>query len=195
MYPPLGAAAAAGARELEESDDLTRLARGLDEAGVLEQVARRFAAARFGTFVGGVLLCVNPMRAVREPVEACGSARAAAHPHPFASAEGAFQRLQRERRSQCVVISGESGAGKTETFKRVLRHLVGRSEAGASGVETRLLAASPILESLGNAATASNSNSSRFGYVPTLFLLLLCLCLSVALALAALLTLLVGSPA
>jgi myosin heavy subunit len=150
---------------LDASDDLTRLACDLDDAGVLEHVARRFAAARFGTFVGSVLLCVNPMREAHEPLEACGSTRAAAHPHPFASAEGAFQRLQRERRSQCIVISGESGAGKSETFKRVLQHLVGRSEASARGVEKRLLAASPILESLGNAATTSNANSSRFGYV------------------------------
>ena len=69
----------------------------------------------------------------------------------------------RDGRSQAVVINGESGAGKTETAKILLQDLSEKAGDGADDLALRLLASSPVLEAFGNAKTARNDNSSRFG--------------------------------
>ncbi|KEP63440.1 UNVERIFIED_CONTAM: myosin K [Hammondia hammondi] len=88
-------------------------------------------------------------------------------PHPFGLAEFAYCRLVRDRRSQSILISGESGAGKTETSKHVLTYLAAVSDrrhgADSQGLEARLLQSGPVLEAFGNAHTVLNVNSSRFG--------------------------------
>lgn len=99
-------------------------------------------------------------------------------PHLFAVAERTFRSLKRNHKNQSVIISGESGAGKTEAAKVVMRCLAYRSSSLAvlderrytfaapkhfEGVETRVLQSNPILESFGNAKTGRNNNSSRFG--------------------------------
>lgn len=71
--------------------------------------------------------------------------------------------LSVSRQHQCVVISGESGAGKTESANHLLRQLVNLGQAPRGGLEQRILAANPVMEAFGNAATGINSNSSRFG--------------------------------
>eukprot|EP01133_Synstelium_polycarpum_P007732 gene7732-9062_t len=83
-------------------------------------------------------------------------------PHIYAVAAAAFAALITEQKSQAIVISGESGSGKTEASKAVLACLVHRSGDGA-GVARDLIEATPILEAFGNATTPSNDNSSRFG--------------------------------
>merc|ERR1719181_1245149 len=126
------------------------------------------------TFTGTILLAVNPY--VRLPIYEEGSmSRFPAkplsqnEPHVFASAEEAYQRIRKDRRSQSVVVSGESGAGKTETNKYLMRYLAWRSRngnasAGVSGdLATAILQSNPILEGFGNAKTGRNNNSSRFG--------------------------------
>ncbi|EUB55541.1 Myosin ID heavy chain [Echinococcus granulosus] len=87
-------------------------------------------------------------------------------PHVYGLAEGMYQNLLHDGVDQVVIISGESGAGKTEAFKRILRHLAASSEgdqitwgSAAQGV----LESTPLLESFGNATTLRNDNSSRFG--------------------------------
>ena len=93
-------------------------------------------------------------------------------PHVFASTEEAYIRIRKDRRSQSVVVSGESGAGKTETNKYMMRYLAWRAEnlgtkkaatVKLSALAEPILKTNPLLEAFGNAKTVRNNNSSRFG--------------------------------
>ena len=90
-------------------------------------------------------------------------------PHIYALVEGAYRKAVRGGGSQSLIISGESGAGKTESTKLALSYLVWRTRehgAGASGrsaLTTSIIQANPLMEAFGNASTSRNSNSSRFG--------------------------------
>lgn len=101
-----------------------------------------------------------------------GTALGELSPHVFAIAEAAFRTMVNERASQSILVSGESGAGKTETAKQImhyLAHMGGRAEVGenaeegARPVEQKVLESNPLLEAFGNAKTVRNDNSSRFG--------------------------------
>ncbi|NWJ04938.1 MYO5B protein, partial [Crypturellus undulatus] len=85
-------------------------------------------------------------------------------PHIFALAEEAYKQMSRYGRNQSLVISGESGAGKTASAKFAMRYFtaVGGSRGGC-GMEEKVLASSPVMEAFGNAKTVRNDNSSRFG--------------------------------
>lgn len=87
-------------------------------------------------------------------------------PHVFAIAEAAYYNMKAYKENQCVIISGESGAGKTEAAKRIMQYVANVSEGSNSSIqETKdmVLATNPLLESFGNAKTLRNNNSSRFG--------------------------------
>lgn len=132
------------------------------------------------TFMGNILVAVNPLKHIPDPEGALGSRSAANTPHPFAVAEFAFQQMSfagdnRKHHvdndsiiNQSVVTSGESGAGKTESSKMVLHHLVQRTlnlqaSDKLTAIDQRLLDSNPITEAFGNASTLRNGNSSRFG--------------------------------
>ena len=84
-------------------------------------------------------------------------------PHIFGIGAAAYRGVKNEQEDQSVIISGESGAGKTEATKKCLQFLAEAAGAGTEGLEDRLLSANPILEAFGNAKTLRNNNSSRFG--------------------------------
>jgi myosin-1 len=87
-------------------------------------------------------------------------------PHVFAIAEAAYYRMTTEKENQCVIISGESGAGKTEAAKRIMQYIAAVSggdgnTSGIDGIKEMVLATNPLLESFGCAKTLRNDNSSR----------------------------------
>ena len=95
-----------------------------------------------------------------------GKNRLETPPHVFAVAESAYYNMNAYKENQCVIISGESGAGKTEAAKRIMQYIASVSGGGDSSIQKTkdmVLATNPLLESFGNAKTLRNNNSSRFG--------------------------------
>lgn len=87
-------------------------------------------------------------------------------PHVFAVAESGYYNMKAYNDNQCVIISGESGAGKTEAAKRLMQYIAnvsGGSDSAIQHTKDMVLATNPLLESFGNAKTLRNNNSSRFG--------------------------------
>lgn len=152
-------------------DDNTSLVH-LDEANILDNIHRRYLQDKIYTYTATVLLAVNPYKSMHDLYthEKQSLYRnkniGALSPHPYAIADTAYRQLLRERKDQALVISGESGAGKTETAKIIMRYLtaVSRTDAEHGGrIQEKIANANPILESFGNATTVRNRNSSRFG--------------------------------
>jgi myosin I len=150
--------------------DLTLLSKVSNEA-INENLKKRFEGAEIYTYIGHVLVSVNPFRdlgiytdAVLESYK--GKNRLEMPPHVFAIAESAYYNMKAYKDNQCVIISGESGAGKTEAAKRIMQYVASVS-GGESGdikqIKDMVLATNPLLESFGNAKTLRNNNSSRFG--------------------------------
>ncbi|KAG9263027.1 myosin-IIIb-like isoform X1 [Astyanax mexicanus] len=151
-------------------EDLAGLSE-LDENSLLESLTGRFDHNRIYTYIGDILVAVNPFKQL--PLyEKEVSERYKCHeksslpPHIFAVADRAYQsmlgRLGTGPKNQCIVISGESGAGKTESTKLLLRQLMELCRAN-SQLEQQILQVNPLLEAFGNAQTVMNDNSSRFG--------------------------------
>ncbi|CAJ1332307.1 unnamed protein product [Effrenium voratum] len=163
-------------------DNLTEVPE-LHEAAVLHALDVRFAHQQIYTLTGPVLLAVNPFRslplygqdALRSFAARQVGVAAAPKPHVFGIAAKALEGIRERYESQTVLISGESGAGKTETTKFVMQFLAlasaerpaasGRKESKRtmSRVERQVLGSNPLLEAFGNAQTLRNDNSSRFG--------------------------------
>ncbi|XP_064421597.1 myosin-IIIb isoform X3 [Latimeria chalumnae] len=161
-----------------QRDDLAGLSE-LNEAGLLEDLRSRFYSQRIYTYIGDILIAINPFKSL--PLyEKSVSEKYKNHeknslpPHIFAVADRAYQcmlgRLGTGPRNQCIVISGESGAGKTESTKLLLRQIMELCR-GNSQLEQQVLQVNPLLEAFGNAQTVMNDNSSRFGkYIQLRFL-------------------------
>ncbi|XP_014092302.2 unconventional myosin-Va isoform X1 [Bactrocera oleae] len=150
-------------------NDLTAMSY-LHEPAVLHNLKVRFCERQIiYTYCGIILVAINPyaelplygpsiIRAYR------GRSMGELEPHIFALAEEAYTKLEREKCDLSIIVSGESGAGKTVSAKYAMRYFaaVGGSESETQ-VERKVLASSPIMEAFGNAKTTRNDNSSRFG--------------------------------
>ncbi|CAL1546779.1 unnamed protein product [Lymnaea stagnalis] len=142
----------------------------LNEKTLLYNLKSRFNQKNIYTYVGSILIAVNPFKffPIYNPkyVSMYQNKRLGdLPPHIFAVADAAYHSMLREKKNQCIVISGESGSGKTESTNLLLHHLTALSHKGlhGSGVEQTILGAGPVLEAFGNAKTVHNNNSSRFG--------------------------------
>ncbi|CAB4007704.1 unconventional myosin-Ic-like isoform X1 [Paramuricea clavata] len=136
----------------------------------LENLRKRYQADLIYTYIGNVVISVNPYKNLKiytsETIEQYrGVNLYELPPHVYAISDAAYHSMKEERIDQCVLISGESGSGKTEASKKILQYLAAispySSEVGR--VKDKLLKSNPLLEAFGNAKTNKNDNSSRFG--------------------------------
>ncbi|XP_053720277.1 myosin-4-like isoform X2 [Synchiropus splendidus] len=152
----------------------------LNEAAVLYNLKERYAAWMIYTYSGLFCVTVNPYKWLpvynQEVVVAYrGKKRQEAPPHIFSISDNAYQFMLTDRENQSILITGESGAGKTVNTKRVIQYFATiagtgdrKKEAASSGklqgnLEDQIISANPLLEAFGNAKTVRNDNSSRFG--------------------------------
>ncbi|KAG7566135.1 Myosin N-terminal SH3-like [Arabidopsis suecica] len=155
----------------EGVEDMTRLSY-LHEPAVLDNLATRYELNEIYTYTGNILIAVNPFQGLphlydAEVMEKYKEAYfKELSPHVFAIGGIAYREMINEGRNKCILVSGESGSGKTETTKMLMRYLAyfgGHSAAEGRTVENQVLESNPVLEAFGNAKTVKNNNSSRFG--------------------------------
>lgn len=148
-------------------DDLATL-EILDEDVIVNQLSDRYADEFVYTYIGDILLAVNPFTPLTIYSEAYTknyqhAAKADNPPHIYAVADQSYQSMIHNEHDQCIVISGESGAGKTESANFLVQQLTQLGKAENRRLEDRILQVNPLMEAFGNAKTVINDNSSRFG--------------------------------
>ncbi|CAB4255321.1 similar to Saccharomyces cerevisiae YAL029C MYO4 One of two type V myosin motors (along with MYO2) involved in actin-based transport of cargos [Maudiozyma barnettii] len=172
---------------LESTHDLTSLSY-LNEPAVLHAIKSRYSEGNIYTYSGIVLIATNPFDKVDELYSqemilkyARTKHRDQLEPHIFAIAGEAYTRMINDGENQTIVVSGESGAGKTVSAKYIMRYFaciepqishdgLAREQSSMTEIEEKILATNPILEAFGNAKTTRNDNSSRFGkYLEIMF--------------------------
>ncbi|XP_067097431.1 unconventional myosin-VI-like isoform X5 [Osmerus mordax] len=140
----------------------------LNEATLLNNVRVRYSKDKIYTFVANILIAVNPYYDIPklyspETIKQYhGRSLGTLPPHVYAIADKAYRDMRVLKMSQSIIVSGESGAGKTENTKFVLRYLTSSYGTGQD-IDERIVEANPLLEAFGNAKTVRNNNSSRFG--------------------------------
>merc|ERR1711975_164615 len=161
--------------KFEKCEDMVNLTY-LNDASVFWNLKTRYQAKLIHTYSGLFVVVVNPYK--RYPLythRVCkiylGKRRYECPPHLWAIAEGAYRNMLQNKKDNAMLITGESGAGKTENTKKVITYLAmvatgaggAKKETKKVSLEDQIVATNPILESYGNAKTARNDNSSRFG--------------------------------
>lgn len=162
--------------KFDKANDMAELTH-LNEASVVHNLHTRYQSDLIYTYSGLFLVAVNPYCPLpiytNEYINMYkGRNREDNKPHIFAMADEAFRNLVDEHENQSILVTGESGAGKTENTKKVIQYLAAVAHPDPSGrtrgsqhsnLSAQILRANPILEAFGNAQTVRNNNSSRFG--------------------------------
>uniref|UniRef100_A0A3B5K7G7 Osteoclast-stimulating factor 1 n=1 Tax=Takifugu rubripes TaxID=31033 RepID=A0A3B5K7G7_TAKRU len=150
-------------------DDMVLLSK-INEDAIVENLKKRYMDDYIFTYIGPVLISVNPFKQMpyfgeKEVEMYQGAAQYENPPHIYALADNMYRNMMIDRENQCVIISGESGAGKTVAAKYIMGY-ISRVSGGGSKVQhvkDIILQSNPLLEAFGNAKTLRNNNSSRFG--------------------------------
>ncbi|KAL6099434.1 myo1g [Pungitius sinensis] len=138
----------------------------------MENLKLRFQKGRIYTYIGEVVVSVNPYRQMeiygKDTIDAYrGRELYENPPHLYAVSDAAYKAMKRRAKDTCIVISGESGAGKTEASKYIMQYIAAitnpSQRAEVESVKNVLLKSNCVLEAFGNAKTNRNDNSSRFG--------------------------------
>ncbi|XP_076854557.1 unconventional myosin-Ih [Brachyhypopomus gauderio] len=158
------------ARDKVGIQDLVLLDAHNSEGAVLDNLKTRFSEDLIYTYIGTLLISVNPYKELdiyskRHMDLYMGVNFYELPPHIYALADNAYQNMLTEANNHFILISGESGAGKTEATKKILQYYAVSCPSSAllDTVRDRMLMSNPVLESFGNAKTLKNDNSSRFG--------------------------------
>ncbi|KAM9974680.1 hypothetical protein ACTFIW_008142 [Dictyostelium discoideum] len=166
----------------EGIDDMTSLSH-LHEAAVIHNLIKRYEINSIYTYTGSILIAINPYTKLpiysKEMIESfCDQPVSKLAPHVYSIAESAYREMLNFQKNQSILVSGESGAGKTETTKFLLQYFAAMGEKGngvntsliseediveGNNIETQVIKSTPILEAFGNSKTLRNDNSSRFG--------------------------------
>lgn len=150
--------------------DLTLLSK-ISDASINDNLKKRFQNGTIYTYIGHVLISVNPFRDLGIYTDSViesyrGKNRLEVPPHVYSIAESMYYNLKSYNENQCVIISGESGAGKTEAAKRIMQYIAATSSTNSESIgkiKDMVLATNPLLEAFGCAKTLRNNNSSRHG--------------------------------
>ncbi|XP_077997309.1 myosin-IIIb-like [Glandiceps talaboti] len=148
-------------------DDLATL-ENLDEDIIVKHLFERYQRGQIYTYVGDIMIAVNPFTPLgiyddRHSLRYHHADKGDNPPHVFGVADSTYQAMLHYNQDQCLVISGESGAGKTESANFLVTQLTKLGKAVNRNLEEKVLMVNPLLEAFGNARTVINDNSSRFG--------------------------------
>ncbi|KNC47565.1 myosin ID heavy chain [Thecamonas trahens ATCC 50062] len=150
----------------------------ITEKAIVDNLHKRYKDDTIYTYIGPVLISVNPFKGIKDLYSDTrlrayrGKYMYELAPHVFALADAAYRAMLSEGENQCVIISGESGAGKTEASKKIFQYIASVCSATNEVARVRdiILQSNPLLEAFGNAKTVRNNNSSRFGkYMEIMF--------------------------
>ncbi|KAL0491680.1 myosin heavy chain [Acrasis kona] len=164
------------ATHCDQADDITTMSY-LHEPALLYNLQKRYERDLIYTYTGPILIAINPYKRLPETLfddqaikDYIGKNLGELPPHVYAISEDAFRNMINDSKNQSILVTGESGAGKTETTKYLLRYFaaMGKVDAKSSAkqkknIENQVLSSTPMLEAFGNAKTLRNDNSSRFG--------------------------------
>ncbi|CAB4060976.1 MYH6_7 [Lepeophtheirus salmonis] len=158
--------------KFERCEDMSNLTY-LNDASVLHNLKARYLSKLIYTYSGLFCVAINPYKRFPIYTETAiklyiNKRRNEIPPHIFAIADGGYQSMLTHQKNQSILITGESGAGKTENTKKVIGYFAcvgatGKSLDGKASLEDQVVQTNPVLEAFGNAKTVRNDNSSRFG--------------------------------
>eukprot|EP00051_Salpingoeca_urceolata_P021427 m.336285 g.336285 ORF g.336285 m.336285 type:complete len:1061 (+) comp19795_c1_seq2:302-3484(+) len=157
------------AKNVSGVEDMVLLPK-INEEAIAENLRKRYMDDFIYTYIGPVLIAVNPFKSMpyftdKEIDQYSGAAVYENPPHVYALTDNAYRNMLIDSENQCVIISGESGAGKTVSAKFIMQYIA--KVSGGTGdiqkVKDVILESNPLLEAFGNAKTVRNNNSSRFG--------------------------------